>query len=230
MSFAAQDMSWIDAARRFANMDYIFASILKALHQLLWMFITYDIMCSWKVHLVERLKKLLPHVRLTIILALMRFAIPKMHIHAHTLLCQLLFSLNLLLGSAQVDAEGIEHAWAAIGAVATSTRNMGPGSRHDTLDCQWSYWNWLKLVNIGELARMLVISRSSCVGVVVALLRRRLERARVELKEQTEAFEEFSVQQAERVLEWKARVLEFELDEAKPNPYEISVEGGHCVF
>ncbi|KAJ7805644.1 hypothetical protein B0H13DRAFT_1670300 [Mycena leptocephala] len=171
------------------------------------MFVTYDIMCSWKVHLLERLKKLPPHVRLVVILTLMRFAIPKMHIHSHTLLCQLLFSLNLILGSAQVDAEGIERAWAAIGAVATSTRNMGPGSRHDTLDCQWSYWNWLKLIGI------------------VALLRRRLDRAQSELKEQKEAFEEFSAQQAERVPEWKQRVVAFELDQTKPNPYEITVKG-----
>jgi hypothetical protein len=111
---------------------------------------TYDIMCSWKVHLMERLKQLPPHLRLTIILAILKWAIPKMHIHAHTLLCQLLFSLNLILGSGQSDAEGIERIWSGIGGVATSTREMGPGSRHDALDSQWSYWNWLKLVNIGE--------------------------------------------------------------------------------
>jgi hypothetical protein len=138
-------------------MDYVFACIIGRLHQLLWIFVTYDIMCSWKVHLFERLKKLPPNVRLAVIQTLMRFAIPKMHIHSHTLLCQLLLSLNLILGSAQVDAEGIERAWVAIGAVATSTRNMGPGSRHDTLDCQWSYWNWLKLINIGALPLTLVI-------------------------------------------------------------------------
>ena len=25
---------------------------------------------------------------------------------------------------------------------------MGPGSRHDTLDDVWGYWNWLKLISI----------------------------------------------------------------------------------
>jgi hypothetical protein len=136
-------------------MDYIFASILKHKHKGLWKFITYDIMCIWKVFLADRLKNLPPNVRLVIVLALMRFAIPKMHIHAHTLVCQLLYSLNLLLGSAQVEGEGIERAWSGIGGVATSTRDMGPGSRHDCLDFQWSHWNWQKLVGIGALPFLL---------------------------------------------------------------------------
>jgi hypothetical protein len=50
------------------------------------------------------------------------------------------------------------------------------------------------------------------------------------LKEQTEAFNEFSAQQAERVPEWKEQVLAFELDEKKPNPYEITVKGERCAF
>ncbi|KAJ6474636.1 hypothetical protein C8R47DRAFT_986641, partial [Mycena vitilis] len=113
----------------FANMDYIFACILKHKHKKLVKFITYDIMCIWKVNLIERLQNLPANVRLFIVRSLMHFAIPKMHIHAHTLVCQLLFSLNLLLGSAQVEGEAIERAWSGIGGVATSTRDMGPGSR-----------------------------------------------------------------------------------------------------
>ncbi|KAJ6487573.1 hypothetical protein C8R45DRAFT_1097471 [Mycena sanguinolenta] len=130
-----------------------------------------------------------------------------MHINTHKLACQLLYSLNLIFGSTQVDAEGIERAWAGIRGVATSTRNMGPGSRHDVLDCQFSYWNWQKLVSIVEL------------------LRRRMDRAKEELKEQTEAFEEFSAQQAERVPQWRQMVLEYEQDETKKNPYQVEVKG-----
>jgi hypothetical protein len=133
-------------------MDYIFASILRQLDERLFKFITYDIMCIWKVHLAERMKDLPHAMRLVLVLEFLRFAIPKMHIHAHTLICQLLYSLNLILGSAQTEGEGIERAWSSIGGVATSTRDMGPGSRHGVLDCQWSYWNWLKLIHIGALA------------------------------------------------------------------------------
>ncbi|KAF8164054.1 hypothetical protein K438DRAFT_1775752 [Mycena galopus ATCC 62051] len=119
----------------------------------------------------------------------------------------------LILGSAQGDAEGIERVWAWIGAVAASMRDMGPGLRHDILDCQWGYWNWQKLIGIEE-----------------------------ELKEQTEAFEEFSAQPADRVPVWQQKVLDYEAEiEAQAqkddeegrnqeklktkNPYEIKIEG-----
>ncbi|KAJ7470638.1 hypothetical protein FB451DRAFT_1400216 [Mycena latifolia] len=197
----------LQRGERFANMDYVFASILKHKHEKLFKFISYDIICIWSKHLFDRLKALPPNVWIAVVGVLFRFTIPKMHIHAHTLICQLLFSLNYLLGAAETDGEGTERAWGTLGAVAASTRNVGPGARHDVLESQLSYWNWLKLV-----------------GIVVSL-RRRLDRANAELKEQTEALEVFSEQQAERVPVWKKMVLEFEQDETKKNPYDITIVG-----
>ncbi|KAJ6486565.1 hypothetical protein C8R47DRAFT_1216667 [Mycena vitilis] len=197
----------LQRGERFANMDYIFACILHHKNANLFTFVTYDIMCSWKIHLQDRLTKLPPKVRLLIVMALMRFAIPKMHIHSHTLVCQLLYSLNYILGSAEVEGEAIERAWSGIGGVATSTRDMGPGARHDVLDCQFSYWNWQKLVGLAES------------------LRRRVERAKAELQEQMEGFEEFSSHQMDRVPKWRELVLEYELDETKTNPFETKIEG-----
>ncbi|KAJ7792510.1 hypothetical protein B0H14DRAFT_3499173 [Mycena olivaceomarginata] len=86
-----------------------------------------------------------PGIRINLILSLLRFVIPKLHIYGHKLLCQLNYSLNYTPGAARTDGEGIERPWANIGPVATSTREMGPGSRHDTLNDHWSHWNWLKL-------------------------------------------------------------------------------------
>jgi hypothetical protein len=63
----------------------------------------------------------------------------------------------------------------------------------------------------------------------VETLRRRRDRAEQELKEQKEAFEEFSAQQGDRVGEWRQRVLEYQLDDTKPNPFEITVKGGYCI-
>ncbi|KAF7349568.1 CxC2 domain-containing protein [Mycena sanguinolenta] len=98
----------LQKGERFSNMDYVFASVMLRKHPRLRKLVTYDIACIWKVLLVEHLKALPPHVRFILVTALIRFGIPKMHIHSHTLLCQLLYSLNLILGSAQGDAEGIE--------------------------------------------------------------------------------------------------------------------------
>ncbi|KAF7334554.1 CxC2 domain-containing protein [Mycena venus] len=199
----------LQKGERFANMDYIFASILKHLDPRLciFLFVIYDIMCIWKVHLTGRIAKLPKKIRLDLAMAFIRFAVPKMHIHGHTLSCQLIYSLNLILGSVQVDVKGIKRAWSAIGAVAASTRDMRPGSHHDVLDCHWSYWNWQKLIHI------------------VASLCRCMDRAKQELKEQTKALQEFSEAQAECVPVWKQMVLEWELNNTRPNPFELKIEG-----
>ncbi|KAJ7047950.1 hypothetical protein C8F04DRAFT_1172413 [Mycena alexandri] len=117
------------------------------------------------------------------------------------------FSLNLVPGSGQTDGKGIERPWASFGAIATSTRVSGPGARHDALDDHWNFWNWLKTIGLP------------------ALLRRRLDAARKEQASQREAFELFSVQQADCVPTWKKMVEDFEMDGEKKNPYQMVVAG-----
>ncbi|KAJ7024108.1 hypothetical protein C8F04DRAFT_969398 [Mycena alexandri] len=197
----------LQKGERFANMDYIFGSILRHKDPRLRKIISYDIVCQWWKYLLERLQTLPPLVRIAIILKFFRFVIPKMHIHSHTLECQVQFSLNLVPGSGQTDGEGIERPWASIGAIATSTRVSGPGARHDSLDDHWNFWNWLKTIGLP------------------ALLRRRLDAARKEQASQREAFEVFSIQQADRVPTWKKMVEDFEMDEKKKNPYQMVVAG-----
>ncbi|KAJ7485477.1 hypothetical protein FB451DRAFT_1392216 [Mycena latifolia] len=128
----------LQRGERFANMDYIFGSILHHKDPCLRKVISYDIVCQWWKYLFEQLKKRPPLVRINIILAMFRFVIPKMHIHSHMLACQVLFSLNLVPGSGQTDGEGIERPWANIGRIAMSTRN---------------FWNWLKTIGLPALLR-----------------------------------------------------------------------------
>jgi len=99
--------------------------------------------------MATRLAQLPPRLRLKVILALFAFVIPKLHIKGHALFCQALFSLMLLFGAGMTDAEGIERQWANLGPVATTTREMGPGYRHDTLDDHMGNWNWQKIVRLG---------------------------------------------------------------------------------
>ncbi|KAJ7693264.1 hypothetical protein B0H16DRAFT_1669558 [Mycena metata] len=205
----------LQKGERYANMDYIFASILRHWDQRLKKVISYDIVCQWWKMLKERLLHLPPLLRMKIVMHLIHFVIPKMHINAHILACRLLFSLSFLLGAGQTDGEGIERPWANIGGVATSTREQGPGFRHDTLDDHWNYWNWVKLT------------------LLPRLLRRRLDIAKVEAAKQADTFEEFSQQQAECVPAWRKMVEDFEAEtEQGPdvkrkckNPYACVVKG-----
>ncbi|KAJ7768414.1 hypothetical protein B0H16DRAFT_1308210 [Mycena metata] len=192
----------LQKGERYSNIDWIFSAIMRWKDQRLHKVVSYDIVCQWFQKLFERLLKMPSTVRFLIVMGLFRFVIPKMHIHSHTLACQLLFSLNFLLGAGQTDGEGIERPWANLGGVATSTREMGPGSRRDTLDSHLGYWNWSKLIGIADL------------------LRRRLDKARVEEREQAEAFEVFTAEQGERAEGWRAMVHKFEANPKAPNPYE----------
>ncbi|KAK6964695.1 CxC2 domain-containing protein [Favolaschia claudopus] len=195
----------LQKGERYANMDWITACILRFIHARLPKVISYDIVCQWFKNLLERLKDLPPLVRLTLILHIVAFVIPKMHIHAHTLKCQLCFSLNYLAGAGQTDGEGIERPWANIGGVASSTREMGPGSRADVLDDHWAFWNWCKLITLGEL------------------LRKRLDKATRERDIQKEAFDAFTAEQGERVVGWEKMVVEYEADTSNAkNPYEVT--------
>ncbi|KAJ7827600.1 hypothetical protein B0H14DRAFT_3088313 [Mycena olivaceomarginata] len=114
----------LQRGERYANMDYIFGSILRHHSPSLRKTISYDIVCQWWKHLMERLL-VLP---------------PLMHIEGHNVDCGALYSLNLIPGSGQTDGEGIERL---------STRIMGPGAHHDTIDDHWAYWNWQKLITLG---------------------------------------------------------------------------------
>ncbi|KAJ7053250.1 hypothetical protein C8F01DRAFT_1260914 [Mycena amicta] len=202
----------LQKGERYANIDWIFASVLRHISRLLELLVSYDIACQWWKHLLERLKQLPPLVRLNILLKMITFVIPKMHIKGHTLLCQLLYSLYLALNSGQTDGEGIERVWAMSGGLASSTKASGPGARADQLDDHWAFWNWLKLIGLP------------------ALLRRRLDTAISECAKQEDAFETFSEEQCDRIPAWKALVEAFEGDDKpdkpKPaNPYEPTVKG-----
>ncbi|KAJ6524090.1 hypothetical protein DFH09DRAFT_1250860 [Mycena vulgaris] len=152
--------------------------------------ISYNIVCQWWKNLVKRLKTLPPLVRLTAALHLMHFVIPKMHIHAHT---------------PARTVKGLSGRGHSLGGIATSMREMGPGSREDTLSCHWGWWNWQKLLGLA------------------ATLRRRADRANAEYVVQLEGFTEFSVQQSERVPAWRAMVEAFKQDPKQKNLYELPV-------
>jgi hypothetical protein len=53
------------------------------------------------------------------------------------------------------DGEGVERHWANLGPLGTSTREMGPGHRRDTIDDHLDHWNWLKMISLG-------VSRRTC--------------------------------------------------------------------
>ena len=146
---------------RYSNMDYIFWSSLKgnvAKHVV----VSYDIACSWHknlmsrraslpLHLFEQPNPAFPTTSLrSVDTILFNFVIPKFHIAVHGKSCQSIYSLNFRRYMARTDGENIERGWAWMNPASLSTREMGPGARHDTLDDQWMAWNWAVTIKLGE--------------------------------------------------------------------------------
>ncbi|KIY53328.1 hypothetical protein FISHEDRAFT_33526 [Fistulina hepatica ATCC 64428] len=193
--------------RRYANMDYAFASALRHVSADLPKVVSYDIVCQWWKNLAARLKTLPSHIRINIVLHMYRFVIPKLHIHGHQTACRLTYALSYLVGAGRTDGEGIERAWANMGPVATSTVEMGPGGSHDTLEDHWAGWNWGKLIGLGDL----LLRR-----LLAALEQRSVHKA---------ALKEFSRGQESYVKAWAKRIIDWERDNSQPNPYELPENG-----
>ncbi|KAJ8508653.1 hypothetical protein ONZ45_g9101 [Pleurotus djamor] len=64
--------------------------------------------------------------------------------------CQVNYSFNLTPDVGRTDGESPERGWAAMNPVASSTKEMGPGSRRDTLDDHFGDYNWRKVVIIDQ--------------------------------------------------------------------------------
>jgi hypothetical protein len=129
-------------------MDYLFFSSLLNT-PLVSLVVSYDIVCQWslwkRMGTYPHYLKLDHQGRMTVV-----FVIPKFHLPAHIERCHKSYSLNLTRWVGRTDGEAPERGWSDVDPLAASTREMGPGSRRDTLDDHFGDWNWKKSINMGS--------------------------------------------------------------------------------
>ncbi|KAL0568608.1 hypothetical protein V5O48_013381 [Marasmius crinis-equi] len=184
---------------KFCLTDYAIASSQRLSDQFLDRVLSYDICCQYCRNFASRMKELPEHIRMDIDPAKWQFVVPKLHITGHNRECQENFAFHLLVGSGQTDGEGVERHWASIGPIATSTREMGPGHRRDTIDDHLAFWNWTKIIGLGEL------------------LRKRRQRACEKSQAHAEEFKGFCQSQQETTLQgWRQKVLDYEAGRTVP--------------
>ncbi|KAF9467072.1 hypothetical protein BDZ94DRAFT_1329986 [Collybia nuda] len=195
----------LQRSERYCNMEFLFWKgpldiDLKAF------VISYDIVCQWSINLQTRMAAL-DH---TFIVfngkACVKFLVPKFHLPAHIVKCRNNFSFNYALGVGRTDGEAPERGWAEINPLAMSTKEMGPGSRRDTLDAHFGDYNWRKIIGMGNNFLNSLAATSDVVDHVLA--HRELESS---LPQDT-------------VREWTATVVAWETDPLMPNPFEVRVE------
>ncbi|KAG1743569.1 uncharacterized protein EDB91DRAFT_1080974 [Suillus paluster] len=102
-------------------------------------------------------------------------------------------------------SEAPERGWSNINQVATSTKEMGPGSCRDTLDNHFRDWNWKKVMALG-------IGRT--------LLRKITDTIKWK-KEHREGLAELErTIQPMLILQWRKEVEAWDEDNSQPNPFK----------
>ncbi|KAM6491207.1 hypothetical protein JOM56_013446 [Amanita muscaria] len=133
----AQGTAW------FEKMEWVIYKRVKGV-KLPRVVITYDIGCQWSKNFWRRVEEFPDDLKLDPATSV-EVGIPSWHINGHGDNCRT-FCLNYMDGVGRTCGEEVETTWAQTNALGTSTREMGPGARHETLNDQWCGWNFRKIV------------------------------------------------------------------------------------
>ncbi|KAG1722323.1 uncharacterized protein EDB91DRAFT_1256137 [Suillus paluster] len=113
------------------------------------------------------------------------------------------FSFNWSRYVGQTDGEAPEWGWSNINQVASSTKEMGPGTHWDTLDDHFGDWNWKKITVLGQT------------------LHKKIVEAIKWAKEHSETLAELETTiHLTLITQWKAEIESWEEDNSSPNPFE----------
>ncbi|KAM6492909.1 hypothetical protein JOM56_011043 [Amanita muscaria] len=189
---------------RYCNIDYTLLSSLVGL-ALLRIVITYDIACQWSKNFLRRMEQFPSHMRLCPGTEV-AVGVPSWHINGHGADCRANFSLGYMEGMGRTCGEEIETSWAQTNALGTSTREMGPGARHETLNDHWSGFNFRKIK-----------------GFRVLFLKR-LKEAYITRDKHRDIFDKFSATfSSSTIKKWEKMLFDWTADQSKPNPFEEPV-------
>lgn len=209
-------------SHRFCNIDFILLCAVFPFLLLRNLFISYDIACQYKKKFFERMAGLPQHLRLSDDIDI-QWGIPKCHNPAHKVECQAPHSLNFKKVG-RTDGEGIERSWAETNLVANSTKEMGPGSRHDTLDDHFGHHNWRKMTGLGMYQSSIMRCFAYFSNHAGPLMHSRLAAAIPEAKRQKALFAEFTESVDPKLIEeWTDAIIAWEEDNEQPNPYVSSI-------
>ena len=130
-------------------MDFIFLSTLKG-ENVKMIKISYDIACRWSINLFQRIESYSAELQIPKDRFSLEYFIPKFHLPPHRSGCHTKYSFNYQPGVGRTHGENIESGWAHTNPAAVTTREMGAGARHLTLNSHWGGWNWRKIIGFGK--------------------------------------------------------------------------------
>ncbi|KAJ7866301.1 hypothetical protein B0H13DRAFT_2561520 [Mycena leptocephala] len=128
------------------NMDFILASaILNCL--IFYLILSYDIACQYSKKFWERIAGLPESLIFVLDHARVWFKVPNFHLPPHKPPCHVPFSFHWMWGAGRTHGETVEQNWEFTNGAAASTKMMGMGARHATLEDLFGFHNWRRLVS-----------------------------------------------------------------------------------
>ncbi|KAJ7037078.1 hypothetical protein C8F04DRAFT_1180802 [Mycena alexandri] len=135
----------LQLGERFCNMDFILLSAL--LNTIIfYLILSYDIACQYGKKFWSRMTSLPGEFHISIPHDRVWFKVPNFHLPPHKKPCHSPFSFHWMWGAGRTHGETVEQNWEFTNGAAASTKMMGLGSRHSTLEDLFGFHNWRRLV------------------------------------------------------------------------------------
>lgn len=123
--------------------------------------IAYDIACKYSIKFEARVTEfesmLLPSTFFGT--AWIIWLIGKFHLGGHRDDCHKKFSFNYTANVGRMSGELVETIWSYFDYLKYQTREMSAGARKEMLSDAMNWWNWQKVVKIGDVTSASVVVR-----------------------------------------------------------------------
>ncbi|KAJ6470096.1 hypothetical protein C8R47DRAFT_989021, partial [Mycena vitilis] len=137
----ANGIGALQLGERYCNMDFVFLSSLLGF-ALLYIILSYDVACQYNKKFWERMLNLPDDMHLHLPPDNVWWKVPNFHLPPHKPPCHAPYSFHWMWGAGMTHGEGVEQNWAFSNGAAPSTKLMGPGSWHATLEDVFSFHNY----------------------------------------------------------------------------------------
>ncbi|KAF8151201.1 hypothetical protein K438DRAFT_1623891 [Mycena galopus ATCC 62051] len=135
----------LQLGERQCNMDFILLSaLLNAI--IFYLILSYDIACQYGKYFWSRMEKMPDAMHLVLEHSRLWFKIPNFHLPPHKPFCHSPFSFHYMWGAGRTHGETVEQNWEFTNGAAASTKMMGIGTRHGTLEDLFGFHNWRRQV------------------------------------------------------------------------------------
>ncbi|KAJ7511017.1 hypothetical protein B0H11DRAFT_1701219 [Mycena galericulata] len=202
----------LQVGERYCNMDYLLISCLLTF-TLLYVVVSYDIACQYAINFWKRMLEMPESLRLKLMPEQIWWKVPNFHLTAHKRPCHSPYSFHWMWGAGLTHGESIEQNWSFSNGAAASTRLMGPGSRHATLEDVFGFHNYDR-----ELAMHRVLPKRLAVNLKEGA------KHQIAFNAFSKGLEEF---RPDEVADWKAWVLRWESKQhtsPSESPFELQDE------